>query len=129
MHFYKCFFPIIIIRINYCKRLIYNTFTASYRLTGSPRFCTVRRFLKAFRKILQRLEHIFHITNFFNTVSDYLSKIFLNILTDNKYDFIKSCFQRIMDRIINNNFAVRSNRCQLFYATTKTGSDSGCHNH
>ena len=48
---------------------------------------------------------------------------------NDKNDLVKSSFQRIMDRIINNNLAIRSNRCQLFYATTKTGSDSGCHNY
>ena len=80
-----------------------DLFAASYCLTGSPRFCAVCRFFKSFRKIIQRLEYIFHITNFLDTVSDHFSEIFLDIFTDDKHDFIKSCFQCIMNGIINNN--------------------------
>ena len=128
MHFYKCFFSIIVICIDHCKRLVYHTFAASYCLTGSPRFCAVCRFFKSFREIIQRLEYIFHITDFLDTVSDHFSEIFLDIFTDDKHDFIKSCFQCIMNGIINNNLAIRPNRSQLFHTTAESGANACRHN-
>ena len=53
MYFYICFFSIIIICINYHKRLGQNILCRKNCLTCSPWLCSVSRLLKAVRKIFQ----------------------------------------------------------------------------
>ena len=48
-------------------------------------------------------------------------------MADNKYDLIKSGFDRIIDGIIHNNLTARSNRGKLLDPAAKTTSNSCCH--
>ena len=48
---------------------------------------------------------------------------------NDKNDLVKSSFQRIMDRIIHNDLAARSYRCQLLNTAAKPASNTSCHNY
>ena len=122
-------FAIVVICIDYHKRLIKNGFGGEYSLTGSPRFCTVCRFFKSFRKVIQRLECIGNFCDFLNSLSDHTAEFFLQILADNKYNLVKSSLQCIMDRIIHNDLSIRSYWCKLFDSFSKTAANSGCHDY
>ena len=125
MDFYKCFFSIIVICIDHCKRLFYNIFACKDCLTGSPRFFpsfrnrksmwNIRHFLKCITDL-----HTFRRAKLFHTISDCFSEIFLNIFTDDKYDLIKSSLYRIMNRIIHDDLAVWSNRFKLLDASPES---------
>ena len=64
-----------------------------------------------------------------NAVSDDFAEIRFQILADDKNDLVKSSFQRIMDRIIHNDLAARSYRCQLLNTAAKPASNTSCHNY
>ena len=82
----------------------------------------------ALRKRIQLLKCIFHMGNLLNAVSNDLPEIFLKILADDKNNLIKSGCQRVMDRIIHNDFSSRTYRFELLDTSAKPASDSGCHN-
>ena len=128
MDFHIGFLTIIIIRINYHKRLIQNSFCCKYSLTGSPRFGTVCRFLKSSRKIFQRLKCIFYLRDLFDPLPDYTAELLFQIFTNDKYNFIKPCLQSIMNGIIHNDLTIWSYWCKLFDSFSKTASNSGSHN-
>ena len=127
MYFYISFFSIVIIGIDNHKRLIQNSVCSKNSLAGSPRFCTVCRFCESFRKIFQSLECIFYFCDLFDSFSNYATELFFKVLTDDKYNFIESCFQRIMDRVVHNDLSIRSYRCKLFNSFSKAASNSGSH--
>ena len=128
MDFDICFLTVIIICINYHEWLVKNCLCSKDCLPCSPWFCTVCRFLKSFREIIQRLEYIFHITDFLDTVSDNSTEIFLQVFSDNENNFIKTCLYCIMNGIIHNDLAGRSYRLQLLDSSSETASNSSCHN-
>ena len=132
MDLYKCFFSIIIICIDNNKWLFDNIFAYQNCLSCSPRFASVRRFLDAFRKVIQLLIsicefYIQSIANSFDTFSDCIMERVFDIFTDDKYYFIESGLDRIMDRIIHNDLPIRPYWFQLFNSTTKTRTHSRGH--
>ena len=46
-----------------------------------------------------------------DTIADHLFELFLDILTDNKYYFIKSGFDSVMNGIIHDDLTIWANRC------------------
>ena len=116
MQFYKRFFSIIIICINHSKSRINQRLRCQHCLSGSPWFRPSNRHLS--RNIVDILKTILYIntlrgTNFFNSVPNYLSKIRLNIFSNNKNNLIKSCFNCIIDRVIHNHMPIIIHRSQL----------------
>ena len=129
MYFNICFFSIVVICIDYSKWLGKNFLRCQYSVSCSPWLCTVCRFPEISRKIIDLLECISNFCDLFDTVADDSAELILNIFTDDKYNFVESCFQCIMDGIIHNDLTLRSYRCKLLDTFSKTTSDSCRHDY
>ena len=123
MHRTETFLSIIIICINYNKRRIDQILRCKHRLSGSPRLrSSLRKFTWDILDILECIIHL-HIvlrTDIRDTIADYVLKIFLNILTDNKDHMVETCFDRIVHRVIHNNMILCIHRLQLLNPSTET---------
>ena len=62
-----------------------------------------------------------------DSVTDHFLELMLDILADNKYYFVKSSLNSIMNGIIHDNVMLCIYRLQLFDSTAESGSNSGCH--
>ena len=127
MYFYICFFSVIIICVDYCKRLVENFFCCQNCMTGSPRFCTSVRNRKSLRNIFHILERICHFCDLLDSFSDHFTELLLNILADNENNFVKTCLQSITNRIIHDDFTFWTYRCKLLDPLSETGSHSRSH--
>ncbi len=122
VHLNKGFFSIIIVGIDNKKRFLDQIAANHDGMSRSPGFFALRRAAKAGRQLVKLLEGIFHLAKSLHATADNLLKISLQILSDDKYNFIKARLQGIVNGIINNNLTVWSNRCQLLDALTETGA-------
>ena len=129
MDFDICFLTVIIICINYHEWLVKNCLCSKDCLPCSPWFCTVCRFLKSFWKIIQGLECVCNFCNFLDPLTDHAAEFFFQVLADDKYNFIKTSFQCIMNGVIHNDLTIWSYWCKLFDSFSKATSDSGCHDY
>jgi len=80
---------------------------------------------ESFGQVVQCLEYQFAWDVTFIFGDDFVAKILFEIFADNKNKFTKSGVNGIIDRIIHNSFAVRTQSVQLFEATI-TATHSGC---
>ena len=132
MNLYKCFFSIIVICINNYEWLFDNIFTYQYRLSCSPWLASPCRLFNSFREIIQLLIciskfYVQFITNSFNSFSDRIMKCISDILTNDKYYFIKSGLYCIMNGIIHNDLPIWAYRFQLLNSAAKTRTHSCSH--
>ena len=130
MNSLKALLTIVIICINHNKRGINHIFRRKHSLTGSPRLCPT--FWHSSRNIVNILEsivnsYIMRGANRVNTITDNLFELFLDILADDKYHMIKSCFDCIMDGIVHNDMVSIINRLQLLNSRSKSAADTSCH--
>ena len=123
----KAFFSVVVIGIDDKERFLDQISRRKNRLTGSPRFFSTFRNRKTFREIIHLLVRILDRSDLLDPVSDDLLKIFLQIFSDDKNNFIKTRFQSVMDRIVHNDLAARTNRGKLLDSAAKTASNSCCH--
>ena len=63
----------------------------------------------------------------FNTLTDNLFKLLLNILADNKYHMVETCFNGIMDGIVHDDMSSIIHRFQLLDSLSEAATDTGCH--
>ena len=134
MDLYKCTLAVIIICIDDCKRFFYHAFTGQDCLTCSPWLSTAFRHNHAFRNfgnLLERIAdlHAQRFTDLRNAVADHRFKIFFQALSDDEYYFIKTSLDRVMDRVIHDDLAVRSDRIELLDSFSIAGTNTRCHNH
>ena len=129
MYFNICFFSIVVICIDYSEWLGKDFLCCQYSVTCSPWFGTVCRFLKVSWKIVDLLECVSNFCDLLDTVANDSAEFVLNIFTDDKYHFVESCFQCIMDGIVHDDLALRSYRCELLDTFSKTASNSCCHDY
>ena len=66
---------------------------------------------------------------FFDPVSYYFFKIFFQVLSDHKDDFVKSRLDRVIDGVIHNDLPIRAYRSELLDPAAKTASDPCRHDH
>ena len=59
-----------------------------------------------------------------DSVADNVTEVRLNIMPDNEDDLVESRFDRVMDRIINNDLTLRADRRELLHAAAVSGTDS-----
>ena len=63
----------------------------------------------------------------FDTLTDNLFELLLDILTDDKYHMVKASFKRIMDGIIHDNMPRIIHRLQLFDSRSEAAANTSCH--
>ena len=129
MNLYISFLAIVIVCIDNCKWLGQELSRTDDCVSGSPWFGSVCRLGETFRKLLHLLICICYFRDLGYAGTDGALKFFLKILADDKYDFVKSCFQCISDGIIHDDLTVWSNWCKLFNSISKAASNSGSHNY
>ena len=125
----KALFSIVIVCIDHQERTVNQPLYHQNSLTGSPGFFAALRHKIALWKSVQLLIGINNRDLLGNAVSDNLLKILFQIFTDNKYDFVKSGLNGVMDRIIHNNLSIWPNRSQLLDSAPKPAADSSRHNY
>ena len=92
----------------------------------------VGRLFNSFREIIQLLIciskfYVQFITDSFNSFSDRIMKCIFDILTNDKYYFIKSGLYCIMNGIIHNDLPIWAYRFQLLNSAAKTRTHSCSH--
>ena len=122
----KCMTSIIIVCIDNCKWSVDHIDTAHDRMTCAPWFHTSFRNLIAFRKIVQILEYKDYLCMLAHAVADGCTEICLVFFLYDKYNFFKSCLERIIDRKIDNNISLFIYRVDLF-ETAVSASHTCCH--
>ena len=118
---------VIIIRIDNRKGFLNQIPCHPYRVTRAPWFLPGLRNNKPAWNHIQFLKNITHFYFLFPLLTDSLTKIRLNIMTNNKNNFAEPGFQSVIDGIIQKCSVFRSNRSNLFQST-KSASHTGSHN-
>ena len=105
---------------------------AEQGMAGSPRLRPSRR---------HRDRHIVHflksemdfnaegLAQRFNAIAEHLAKISLNVVTDDEDDLVETGFDCVVDRIIDDDLAVRPDRRELLDAAAVARADPGCEDH
>ena len=96
----EAFLAIVIVCVNDDERSFNYVLRCKHSLTGSPRLCTAcRKFSRNIVDILKCVVHsyIMRRANGGNAITDNLFELFLDILTDDKYNMVEACLNRIMD--------------------------------
>ena len=97
-------------------------------MSRSPWLHTAFRYAVALRKLIEFLEHVFHLHVFCHAVSDLLLKLLFDGFLYNKYHLLKSCFHRIVNRKVNDLVTVWVHRVDLLQ-TAVTAPHPCCHNY
>ena len=72
--------------------------------------------------------YIIYCTDSFNTLTDHLFELFLDILTDNKYYMVEASLNCIMNRVIHDNMVRNINWLQLLDFRSKSTTDTSRNN-
>ena len=130
MNSLETFFAIVIICIDDDERGLDDLLRCKHGLTSSPRLCTA--FRQSPRNIVNVLESIIHrhimgSADSFDTLTDNLFELLLDILTDDKYHMVEASLKRIMDGIIHDNMPRIIHRLQLFDSRSEAAANTSCH--
>ena len=114
-----------IVAIDNSKRFLYYIGTHHYSMVGSPRFGTAFGAGEAFRKVIYGLEYQFAGNMAFVFGNNLVAEVLFKIFTDYENELAKTGIDGIVNRIIHDSFAIRSQSVQLFQATI-TAAHTGC---
>ena len=95
-------------------------------MVGSPRFGTAFGAGEAFGKVIYGLEYQFAGNMAFVFGNNLVAEVLFKIFTDYENELAKTGIDGIVNRIIHDSFAIRSQSVQLFQATI-TAAHTGCH--
>ena len=125
----KALLAVKIISIDDGKRTVDQISDLDQRMRCTPGLRPASRHGKALRQLIDFLKCIFTICNFFDPVSDDLTEILLDVLTNDKNDLIETGLQRIMHGIVHDDLTRRTELRELLDAAAETGTDTRCHDH
>ena len=94
------------------------------RVRGSPRFGTIRWNFKIRRHLAEFLEYIFYGDSLFKMRADRFLELRFDVFPNHEHESAKARPHRVVNRIINDRLAVRSDLINLFEAAI-TAAHSG----
>ena len=62
-----------------------------------------------------------------NAITNNLFELFLDILTDEKYNVVETLLNRTMDRVVHDDMSSIIYRLQLLNSCSEAAADTGCH--
>ena len=119
--------PVEIIRVD-CGERFGDFFRGTQnRVPRSPRLGAFFRSPERSGELVQFLESVFHLDFIFPFRADVLAERLFDVVTDHENDFAESAFERIVNGIVQNDFAGRTDRINLLESAVTASHSGGEH--
>ena len=122
---HECIAIIEVVAIDYTEWLLDHVLTHQHSVVGAPRLLTALRYAESLWQCIECLEA--ELTLYLTLVlsEDLRTELLLEILTDNPYDLAEASLNGIVNTVIHDGLAVRTQTVELFQAAV-TATHTSC---
>ena len=129
----KSLFAVVVVGVDNGERLLDDALAGQHSLAGAPGLAAALGHGVPGGNVLQRLERVVDLNaqlgaDFLDAVADGLFESVLDIVADDKDDFVKPGLDGVMNGIVHDDLAVGADGCQLLDAAAEAGADTSGHN-